>query len=44
MQISVRSQTAAETTLSWQPVAGAARLGDGDHAQLALPGLRGSGD
>lgn len=25
MQISVRSQTAAETTLSWQPVAGAAR-------------------
>ena len=25
MQISVRSQTAAQTTLSWQPVAGAAR-------------------
>ncbi len=25
MQIAVRSQTAAETTLSWQPVAGAAR-------------------
>ena len=26
MQISVRSQTAAQTTLSWQPVAGAGRI------------------